>query len=57
MSNPESNANANIKQVMRTALVGVSPADKVMLKGYLRILLRLEADLEWVSANHPQADL
>ncbi len=42
---------------MRTALVGIKPADQVMLKGYLRVLLRLEADLEWVSANHPQVDL
>ncbi len=42
---------------MRTALVGIKPADQVMLKGYLRILLRLEADLEWVSANHPEVDL
>lgn len=45
------------KKVMRIALVGIRPADQVILKGYLRILLRLEADLEWVSANHPQIDL
>lgn len=49
--------NGNIKSVMRTALVGIKPADQVMLKGYLRVLLRLEADLEWVSANHPEVDL
>lgn len=42
---------------MRTALVAIKPADQVILKGYLRILLRLEADLEWVSANHPDVDL
>lgn len=47
----------NIKDVMRTALVGIKPADQVILKGYLRVLLRLEADLEWVSANHPEVDL
>lgn len=46
-----------LKKVMRIALVGVRPADQVMLKGYLRILLRLEADLEWVSANHTAVDL
>lgn len=42
---------------MRTALVGIKPADQVILKGYLRVLLRLEVDLEWVSANHPDVDL
>lgn len=47
----------NLKKVLRTALVGIKPADQVMIKGYLRVLLRLEADLEWVSANHPQVDL
>lgn len=46
-----------LKKVMRIALVGVRPADQVMLKGYLRILLRLEADLEWVAANHEAVDL
>lgn len=46
-----------LKKVMRIALVGIRPADQVMLKGYLRILLRLEADLEWVSANHEAVDL
>ncbi len=57
MSSLATNAHSNMKQVMRTALVGVSPADQLMLKGYLRVLLRLEADLEWVPANHPQVDL
>lgn len=46
-----------LKKVMRIALVGIRPADQVMLKGYLRILLRLEADLEWVAANHEAVDL
>lgn len=46
-----------LKKVMRIALVGIKPGDQVMLKGYLRILLRLEADLEWVSANNQQIDL
>lgn len=46
-----------LKKVMRIALVGIRPADQVLLKGYLRVLLRLEADLEWVSANSPQVDL
>ena len=50
-------ASDRLKKVMRIALVGIRPGDQVMLKGYLRILLRLEADLEWVSANNQQIDL
>lgn len=46
-----------IKNVLRTALIGIKPADQLIIKGYLRVLLRLEVDLEWVSANHPQVDL
>lgn len=57
MSSLATNSQGNIKNVMRTALVGIKPADQVILKGYLRVLLRLEADLEWVSANHPKVDL
>ncbi len=49
--------NDNTKKVLRIALVAVRPADQVMLKGYLRLLMRLEADLEWVSANHEAVDL
>ena len=45
------------KAVMRIAMVGIRPADQVMLKGYLRILLRLEVALEWLPANHPSIDL
>lgn len=50
-------ASDRLKKVMRIALVGIKPGDQVMLKGYLRILLRLKADLEWVSANNQQIDL
>ncbi|WP_227429949.1 hypothetical protein [Psychrobacter sp. I-STPA6b] len=57
MSISNSVASRDVKQVMRTALVGLQPADQVMLKGYLRVLLRLEADLEWVPATHPNVDL
>lgn len=57
MSNLATGGQSNLKKVMRTALLGIKPADQVMLKGYLRVLLRLEVDLEWVSANHPQVDL
>lgn len=51
------NTQGNLKKVMRTTLVGIKPADQVMLKGYLRVLLRLEVDLEWVAASHPEIDL
>lgn len=57
MSSLSANNQGNLKHVMRTALVGIKPADQVILKGYLRVLLRLEVDLEWVSANHPDVDL
>lgn len=45
------------KKIMRIALIGVRPADQVMLKGYLRLLLNLETELEWVMANHQTIDL
>lgn len=57
MSSLEQDAQENLKKVLRTAIVGVRPADQVMLKGYLRVLLRLDFELEWVSAKHPQVDL
>lgn len=42
---------------MKIALVGVRPADQVTLKGYLRVLLRLDVELEWVSATDLGIDL
>lgn len=57
MSDLMQSSQSNLKKILRTALVGVKPADQVLLKGYLRVLLRLEVDLEWVSASHPQVDL
>lgn len=50
-------ASDRLKKVMRIALVGIKPSDQVMLKGYIRILLRLKVDLDWVSANNQQIDL
>lgn len=47
----------NLKKLMRIALVGIKPADQILLKGYLRVLLRLEVDFEWVAANHENVDL
>lgn len=57
MSSLKQNTQENLKKVLRTAIIGVRPADQIMLKGYLRVLLRLEVELEWVSAKHPQIDL
>lgn len=57
MSNFGAAVGREEKKVMRTALVGIKPSDVIMLKGYLRVLLRLEADLEWVPATHPNVDL
>lgn len=45
------------KRQMRIALVGVRPADQVTLKGYLRVLLRLDVELAWVSATDSPIDL
>lgn len=45
------------KKQMRIALVGVRPADQVTLKGYLRVLLRLDVELAWVSATDSPIDL
>lgn len=41
---------AQNKNHMKIALVGIRPADQITLKGYLRVLLRLDVELEWVSA-------
>lgn len=49
--------DSSIKKVLRIALIGIRSADQVKLKGYLRVILRLKADLEWVSANSPNIDL
>lgn len=57
MSSLEQGTQENLKKVLRTAIVGVRPSDQIMLKGYLRVLLRLDFELEWVSAKHPQVDL
>lgn len=45
------------RRLMRIALVGIRPADQVTLKGYLRVLLRLDVELQWVAATDPHVDL
>lgn len=49
--------NVNNKRTMKIAMVGVSPADQITFKGYLRVLLRLDVDLDWVSAQVGDVDL
>ncbi|MDO4427497.1 MAG: hypothetical protein Q4B88_05140 [Moraxella sp.] len=46
-----------MKRQMRITLVGVRPADQITLKGYLRVLLRLDVELEWVAATESVIDL
>lgn len=51
-------ANAGqVRKQMRIALVGIRPADQITLKGYLRVLLRLDVELAWVSATDSPIDL
>lgn len=45
------------KKQLRIALVGIAPADQVTLKGYMRVLLRLDVNLEWVSATESNIGL
>lgn len=45
------------KKQMRIALVGITPADQVTLKGYMRVLLRLDVNLEWVAASDGNINL
>lgn len=47
----------NGKKIMRIAMIGVSPADQVTFKGYLRVLLRLDVELEWATSVNGTIDL
>lgn len=38
-------------------MIGLEPSDQVLVKGYLRVLLRVDFDIEWVQPKHPQANL
>lgn len=46
-----------MRQQLRVAMVGISPADQITIKGYLRVLLRLDVSLEWVSAGDNEVHL
>lgn len=43
----------NVKQVIRIALIGLQPSEQVTIKGYLRIILRVDFDIEWVTPKNP----
>lgn len=45
------------KKQMRIALVGIAPPDQITLKGYMRVLLRLDVNLEWVAVSDANVDL
>lgn len=45
------------RRLMNIALVGIRPADQVTLKGYLRVLLHLDVELQWVAATDPDVNL
>lgn len=47
----------NGKKIMRIAMIGISPADQVAFKGYLRVLLRLDVELEWAKSISGTIDL
>lgn len=45
------------KHQMKIALVGIRPADQVIIKGYFRILLRLDVELVWAAATDKNINL
>lgn len=45
------------KHQMKIALVGVRPADQVLIKGYFRVLLRLDVELIWAAATDKNINL
>lgn len=45
------------KQQLKIALVGIRPADQVILKGYFRVLLRLDVELVWAAATDKGVNL
>lgn len=48
---------SDTKKQMKIALIGVRPADQITLKGYMRVLLRLDVELVWVAATNSFVDL
>lgn len=44
-------------RLMCIALVGVRPADKILMKEYMRLLFGLKVGIDWVLVSHPNVDL
>ena len=57
MSSFVEGAEGSFKKILHAAFVGVESTDQTLIKSYLRVLLRLEADVEWISDDHPHIDL
>lgn len=57
MSGLMAEGHASSKRVMCIALVGVRPTDKILLKQYLRTLVGLKVDIDWVLVSYPNVDL
>lgn len=56
-SSNKSDWQKNVKEVFRVTLIGIDPSDQVLVKGYLRLLLRVDFDLEWVQPKHPKVNM
>lgn len=47
----------DLKQLVCIATLGINDADSVLVKAYFRLLLRLDYEINWVTAADPHADL
>ena len=47
----------DLKQLVCIATLGINDADRVLVKAYFRLLLRLDYEINWVAATDPSADL
>ena len=47
----------DLKQLVCIATLGINDADRVLVKAYFRLLLRLDYDINWAAATDPHANL
>lgn len=47
----------DIKHLICIGMLGINDADRILVKAYFRLTLRLDYDISWVAANDPNADL
>lgn len=50
------NTSRDTKKIIRTAFIGVSPSEKVMLKGYFGFLFRSTIAFQWLAGNEGNVD-